>query len=249
MAQPGSAHAWGACGRRFKSGRPDQSRPVSPATRACQDGCVDRSSDHPERPYRRDRSRRSTQNFRHYLDLLTNCSTYDSFEACASDVFTQRVVDQRLVVAATCTIHDVLKMLDNVVIETNRDASLSRRRRHNGTASGLAEIVFPLHLCLLSYSARSRRVAHSNSTAAPPVHICTPKWATRPLRGRRFKSGRPDQTNLRLISAGWKAASLGKAVHKPERPQPCAPLSSCSFGCLRITLLYSFGSMTDFTWR
>jgi hypothetical protein len=24
VAQPGSAHAWGACGRRFKSGRPDQ---------------------------------------------------------------------------------------------------------------------------------------------------------------------------------------------------------------------------------
>ena len=23
VAQPGSAHAWGACGRRFKSGRPD----------------------------------------------------------------------------------------------------------------------------------------------------------------------------------------------------------------------------------
>ncbi len=24
VAQPGSAHAWGACGRRFKSSRPDQ---------------------------------------------------------------------------------------------------------------------------------------------------------------------------------------------------------------------------------
>ena len=24
VAQPGSAHAWGACGRRFKSGHPDQ---------------------------------------------------------------------------------------------------------------------------------------------------------------------------------------------------------------------------------
>jgi hypothetical protein len=23
VAQPGSAHAWGACGHRFKSGRPD----------------------------------------------------------------------------------------------------------------------------------------------------------------------------------------------------------------------------------
>ena len=27
VAQPGSAHAWGACGRRFKSGRPDQTKP------------------------------------------------------------------------------------------------------------------------------------------------------------------------------------------------------------------------------
>jgi hypothetical protein len=26
VAQPGSAHAWGACGRRFKSGRPDQTK-------------------------------------------------------------------------------------------------------------------------------------------------------------------------------------------------------------------------------
>ena len=27
VAQPGSAHAWGACGRRFKSSRPDQFSP------------------------------------------------------------------------------------------------------------------------------------------------------------------------------------------------------------------------------
>src|SRR5437588_11539415 len=40
VAQPGSAHAWGACGRRFKSGRPDQpksynlnSRTISPLWR------------------------------------------------------------------------------------------------------------------------------------------------------------------------------------------------------------------------
>src|SRR5712692_11867029 len=26
VAQTGSAHAWGACGRRFKSGRPDQTK-------------------------------------------------------------------------------------------------------------------------------------------------------------------------------------------------------------------------------
>ena len=30
VAQPGSAHAWGACGRRFKSSRPDTYLPASP---------------------------------------------------------------------------------------------------------------------------------------------------------------------------------------------------------------------------
>ena len=36
VAQPGSAHAWGACGRRFKSGHPDQLHRLSPPDRLSQ---------------------------------------------------------------------------------------------------------------------------------------------------------------------------------------------------------------------
>ena len=66
-----------------------------------------------------------------------------------SDVFAQRVVDQRLIVAATCAIHGGLKMLDNVIVEPDRDSCLSGSRRHHWASPSLAEIVLPLHRCLL----------------------------------------------------------------------------------------------------
>src|ERR1700730_723936 len=104
-------------------------------------------------------SRRLDPGFFNCPDLLPNGSTHDCFEACASDVFTQCIVDQGLIVATSCAVHHSLKMLDNVIVEPNRDSSLSRSRGHDRTAPSLAEIILPFHLCLLSYCDRSWRVA------------------------------------------------------------------------------------------
>src|SRR5690349_12959237 len=96
-------------------------------------------------------SRRLDQSVFHRPDLLTNGSTYDCFEARAADVLKQSVVDQGLIVAAARAIHRGLKMLDNVVIEPNRDSRLSRSWGHHRTSPGVPEIVLPFHRIFLSY--------------------------------------------------------------------------------------------------
>jgi len=93
------------------------------------------------------------------LDLFANRPAYHGFQTRALDIFAQRGIDHRLVVPTASAIHDVLEMLDDIVVEANRYSSLSRRRRHNRATLGLAEIVFPFHLCFPSYCDRSRRVA------------------------------------------------------------------------------------------
>src|SRR6266849_3081367 len=71
-------------------------------------------------------SRRLDQGVFHCPNLLSNGSTYDCLEAGAADVLAQCIVDQGLIVATTRAIDQGLKMLDNIVIEPNRDSSLSR---------------------------------------------------------------------------------------------------------------------------
>src|SRR5713101_7139506 len=78
-------------------------------------------------------SRRLDQGVFHCPNLLSNGSTYSCFEARAPDVFTQCVVDQGLIVATTRAIHRSLKMLDNIIIEPNRDSSLSGSWGHDPT--------------------------------------------------------------------------------------------------------------------
>ena len=104
-------------------------------------------------------SRRFDQGSFDCRNLLSDRSTYNCFEASAADVFAQCVVDQRLRVAASRAIQRGLKILDNVIVETNRDSRLSRSWRHHRTSPGVPEIVLPFHLCMLSYSDRSWRVA------------------------------------------------------------------------------------------
>src|SRR5712692_8556662 len=96
-------------------------------------------------------SRRLDQGVFHWPYLLAYRSTYDCLEAGAADVLAQCVVDQGLIVAATRAIHHGLKMLDNIIVEANRDSSLSRSWGHHRTSPGLAEIVLSFHVCLLSY--------------------------------------------------------------------------------------------------
>ena len=57
-----------------------------------------------------------------------------------------RQVDQGLVVAAAGAIDNVLKVLDNIVIKTNRDAGLTWSCRNRRPPSGLAKVVSPFLL-------------------------------------------------------------------------------------------------------
>src|SRR5216683_3582668 len=67
-------------------------------------------------------SRRLDQGVFHCPNLLPDRPTDHCFEAGTTDVLAQCVVDQGLIVAAARAIHHSLKMLDNVVIEPNRDS-------------------------------------------------------------------------------------------------------------------------------
>jgi hypothetical protein len=91
-------------------------------------------------------------------NLLPNGSTHNCFEACASDVFTQCIVDQGLIVATSRAVHHSLKMLDNIIVEPNGDSSLSRSRGHDRTAPSLAEIILPFHLYFLDHTGAGRAV-------------------------------------------------------------------------------------------
>jgi hypothetical protein len=92
-------------------------------------------------------------------DLLADGAADDRFEAISPDKFTQGVVNQSLVIAAACAVHDGLKMLDDIIVEPNRDSGLAGSHRHYGPAPGLAEIVLSFHLVLLAYCDCSWRVA------------------------------------------------------------------------------------------
>src|SRR5882757_6691933 len=55
------------------------------------------------------------------------------------------IVDLGLVVPASCQVGLLSKPVEHVVVEANGDAGLARRRRHNGAASGVGEVVVLTH--------------------------------------------------------------------------------------------------------
>jgi hypothetical protein len=61
------------------------------------------------------------------------------------NIFAQRVVDQRLVVAAPGGVDDFLEVLDQIVIESNRYSSFSPCGWDNWTTPGFAKIVLSFH--------------------------------------------------------------------------------------------------------
>src|SRR6266403_891481 len=101
-------------------------------------------------------ARRFDQGLSGRLDFVSDRFADHGLEACASDVFAQCVVNERLIVAPPSPIYRGLNMLDSVVVEPNRDSCLAGSRRHDRTSTGLAEIVLSFHLCLLSYCDSSR---------------------------------------------------------------------------------------------
>jgi hypothetical protein len=80
------------------------------------------------------------------FDFFSNCPADHSFETRTSDEFAQRVVDQRLIIAAAGIVHDFLKMLNQIIVEPNRYSSFSRTRGNGRTAAGFLEIVGSFHL-------------------------------------------------------------------------------------------------------
>src|SRR6266851_3740406 len=106
-------------------------------------------------------SRRLDPGFFHCPNLLPDRPTYYCFEACTSDVFTQCMVDQCLIVATARTIHGGL----NVGLHHCRPASygagnpvaLAVRRGRLGNKCSLAGCSASVVLCF-NLSRRSRAI-------------------------------------------------------------------------------------------
>ncbi len=80
-------------------------------------------------------------------------------EARTLHVLSKRIVDQGLIVPAMGFANQFAKVIDDVAVQPNGDPDLPLRQRNYSSSLAPAEIVFPLHIRLSSYCARSREVA------------------------------------------------------------------------------------------
>ena len=65
--------------------------------------------------------------------------------ALSLDVFEQCGVDEALIISASRFINESSEPVDDLVVETDRDACLAARRRHDGPAPASAEVVLSTH--------------------------------------------------------------------------------------------------------
>lgn len=105
--------------------------------------------------------------------FLTHHASHDFFERLCMrlDIFTQGVVDQRLVVAAARGMHLVTKPLQDVVIDPDRDARLAMHYRIDGATRSLAEVIGCFHRWS-SYC----RCSWLSALRAEMMRICSPRY-------------------------------------------------------------------------
>ncbi len=138
--------------------------------------------------------------------------------APGSGVVAKRRVDQRLIAPAAACVRLIAEPLDQIVIQSNRDPCLARRRSQHRSTFTLSEVVLPLHV-LASYWLRSWRVAlrAEMSLTVSPRHVYT----TTRMRPSASAASVTNHCSLRSVSTIVIASSSCSAVAASSKSTRC----------------------------
>lgn len=91
--------------------------------------------------------------------FFANGLAQDLFQMRTTNVVSQRLVHERLVVATARLFNLVAEVIEHLVVDPDCDSSLPRFHRKHRTSPAFAEIVMPLHIVHRSYSLHSLLLA------------------------------------------------------------------------------------------